>query len=416
MGHNTLVSKIIHTSDWHLGQRLEGQDRADEQQAFLDWLLTELERLSIDALLVCGDIFDVANPPIEAVRMLYGFLARARRNCSNIILVAGNHDSAARLDAMGFLAAELGITIVGGLGEDPADRILPLLNGDGDCFARVAAIPYLRPSDLTAAAPDEDVAAQHGRVLSAIEAIYGQVLESAKLVLKKGEALVVTGHLFARGGTVSEGERAAHVEAGNLLAVPTGIFGRRTAYVALGHLHRAQRVAKQPPSWYCGTPIPLSFGEAKREQSVQVITLDGGAVTTVESIPVPRVRELHDVEGERDVVFGRLEELVERHPAGSSRAWLRVKIEEREPDPGVREAVREAIEGSSLHLLAVRRCGLGDDGALADMEPERRLDELSPESVFEILHQERFGEPPGGALTDAFATLLQEVLTEEDEA
>ncbi len=408
------MNKIIHTSDWHLGQRLEGQDRAAEQQAFLDWLLVETERLGADALVVCGDVFDVANPPIEAVRMLYGFLARVRQLCPNVILTGGNHDSGARLDAMGTLAAELGITIIGGMPAAASDCILPLRDRTGHCFARLAAVPYLRSGDLAAAAPDEDTAAQHGRVLYSIKMLYGRVLEAAEASLQSGEALVVTGHLFARGGTVGEGERAAHVEAGNLLAVPADIFGKRTDYVALGHLHRAQRAAKLPPVWYSGTPLPLTFGEADRGQSVQLIVVDGGAVVSVEAVGVPRSSELYDIDGEREEVFARLAELVAKHGAGSPRAWLRVTVKEREPDPGIRDAVGDALADSSLHLIAVRRSGAGAGGALADRAPEQRLDELAPEKVFEILHQQRFDCPPEAAVVDAFAELLQGVLTAED--
>jgi DNA repair protein SbcD/Mre11 len=408
------MNTILHTSDWHLGQRLERQERAPEQQAFLDWLLAELEGRKADALIVCGDLFDVANPPIDAVRMLYGFLARARQLCPNIILTAGNHDSGARLDAMGALAAELGITIIGAMPKQPADCIVPLVDRSGRCFARLAAVPYLRSSDLLAASPDEDVAAQHGRVLTSIKAIYADVLIAAKSALQHDEALIVTGHLFARGGNVGEGERPAHVEAGNLLAVPTSIFGERASYVALGHLHGAQRVSKEPPAWYSGTPVSLSFSDGGRTQSVQLVTFDKGVLRATESLPVPRARELYDVVGDRERVFQRLEELATKHPEEGSSAWLRVTVEVREPDPGLRDAVREALAGSSLHLIAVRVLGVGEGGGLADGVPLQKLEELSPEGVFEILHQERYGEPPDGALVDAFAELLQEVRTGEE--
>jgi exonuclease SbcD len=251
-------------------------------------------------------------------------------------------------------------------------------------------------------------------VLTSIAAIYGHVLTAARLARQPEEALIVTGHLFARGGTIGEGERAAHVEAGNLLAVPTNIFGKESSYVALGHLHGAQRVSKEPPAWYSGTPIPLSFGDGGKRQSVQFVTFDKGAFKAAESLPVPRARELYDVIGDREAVFQRLEELVKKHPAEAGKAWLRVTVEVGEPDPGLRDAVREALAGSSLHLIAVRVSGVGGGGALADGIPLQKLEELSPEGVFEILHQERYGKPPDGALVDAFTQLLQEVRTEED--
>ncbi len=404
---------LIHTSDWHLGHRLGRHERFAEQQAFLEWLLGLVGERRADALVVAGDIFDVANPPIEAVRLFYRFLVQVREHCPNVVIVGGNHDSGARLDALGPLARELGITLVGSLPEPPTDCIVPLRNRDGICFARLAAVPYLRPGDLAASAADEDVDAQHSRVLRSIEAIYADVLHSAEEELEPGEALVVTGHLFARGGIVTEGERAAHVEAGKLLAVGPGIFGERAAYVALGHLHRCQRIRKEPPAWYSGTPVPLSFDEAEQILGVQAVTLDRGVATAVETVPVPRFRALYDLVGDGDAVLERLASLAEAHPAGESPAWLRVTVREAVPDPAIPDAVREAIAGSGLLLLGVRRQAVGEGGALADAEPERRLDELTPDAVFGILHEERFGGPPEGPVADAFAELLQGVLAEE---
>jgi exonuclease SbcD len=405
------MNRIIHTSDWHLGQRLERQDRGPEQEAFLHWLLAELAGQEVDALLVCGDIFDVANPPIDAVRLLYAFLAQARRHCPNVLLLGGNHDSGPRLDAMAPLAEALGITVLGSLPDQVARTVVTLCDRGGAPFATVAAVPYLRPGDLNAAQADEDVGAQHHRVLESMRQVYARVLSAVPPDAAK--PLIVTGHLFARGGIVTEGERATHVEAGKLLAVTPDIFGDRADYVALGHLHRAQTVCKHPPVHYCGTPVPLSFGEADQEQQVLRVDIEQGRVVGVTGVPVPRTVALHDLRGAREAVLARLKELRGGHPKGGLRGWLRVTVVEARPDPGFRDEVLQAVADTELQVLAVRREGLGDHGGLADALPRQRLDEMTPEAVFELLHRCQHGGPPEPSLVDAFATLLQAVRTGE---
>src|SRR5690606_35223811 len=143
-------------SDWHLGHSLHEHDRGPEHDAFLAWLLGALDDLDVDALIVAGDVFETANPPAAAQRRWYAFLAEARRRLPalDVVVVGGNHDSAARLDAPRDLLDSLGVHVVGGLprrgdGAIDVDRlIVPLRDRDGAIAAWVAAVPYLRASDL----------------------------------------------------------------------------------------------------------------------------------------------------------------------------------------------------------------------------------------------------------------------------
>ncbi|MEZ4468455.1 MAG: exonuclease subunit SbcD [bacterium] len=146
--------RLIHTSDWHLGHTLREQSRSDEHEAFLAWLLDQLE--GVDALLIAGDVFDSANPTSSAQRRFFRFIAEARRRrpALDVVVIGGNHDSAARLDAPRPLFDHAGVRMVGGLPRRPdrsldLDRLgVPLHGPDGRVAAWVAAIPFLRPSDL----------------------------------------------------------------------------------------------------------------------------------------------------------------------------------------------------------------------------------------------------------------------------
>ena len=147
--------RLLHTSDWHIGQELHGHDRQEEHDAFLEWLIAQLGELKVDTLVVTGDIFDVANPPVTATARFYGFLrdALARHSSLQIVIVGGNHDSAARINLPGALLGRGRVHLVGQLprcdGALDFDALLvPLAGRDGAPGALLAAIPYCRPGDL----------------------------------------------------------------------------------------------------------------------------------------------------------------------------------------------------------------------------------------------------------------------------
>ena len=153
--------KLLHTADWHLGQTFHGQERHVEHQAFLDWLLATLEERHSDALLIAGDIFDVVNPSLRAQQQLYDFIVSAHQRLPRlrIVLIAGNHDSGARIELPGPLLERLRTHALGrviwlddGQGEAArlaAERLLiPLEAADGQIAAWCLALPFLRPAEV----------------------------------------------------------------------------------------------------------------------------------------------------------------------------------------------------------------------------------------------------------------------------
>ncbi len=264
--------RLFHTADWHLGHHLHGISRQLEHQHFLDWLLHELHSRHADALIIAGDIFDSANPSSAAQSQLYEFLvkARTRQPSLDIILIGGNHDSASRLDAPSPILNALGVTVVGGLSRDDQGNIdwerllVPLTNAAGEIKAWCGAMPFLRNADLPASEQDNDP------LISGMKTLYAELFAQLQQKAGNGESLILTGHCYMVNGAVSElSERK--ILGGNQHALPVELFPDDIAYVALGHLHLAQRVGTHEHIRYSGSPIPLSFDETDYpHQIVQV--------------------------------------------------------------------------------------------------------------------------------------------------
>jgi exonuclease SbcD len=236
--------RILHTADWHIGQTLNGWSRDYVHRAFLDRLHDVILTEDVDALLVAGDVFDGINPSSEAQRLLYGAIARMVRSRPHlhIILTAGNHDPAQRLEAPEAVLNELGVHVIGALrrGSDGVDldrHFIPLRDRNRAIRAHVLAVPFLRQADL----PGLHLGAEDGdepAITAAVRALHCEMTEAA-VARADGLPLLAMGHLTCSGGLPSEGaERRIHI--GGEHAVPPDVFPAELAYVALGHLHRPQ--------------------------------------------------------------------------------------------------------------------------------------------------------------------------------
>ena len=251
----------MHTADWHLGQTFFGYDREEEHDAFLNWLVDTLAEQQTDVLLIVGDVFDVANPSASAQRRFFHFLKEANR-CNphlQVIVVAGNHDSAARLESPIPLLEELNTSIVGIIrrtesGEIDFDSlVIPLYNKEKKREGWCLAVPYLRQGDYPA--PEEG----HDTYIAGINRMYRQLYDFADARRQPGEALVAMGHLHATGAELSDDDRSERIIMGGLESVSSDTFDEGLAYTALGHIHKAQRIGGRENLHYSGSPLPMSF-------------------------------------------------------------------------------------------------------------------------------------------------------------
>jgi len=405
--------RLFHTADWHLGHHLHGVSRQLEHQQFLDWLLDELQTKQADALIVAGDIFDSANPSSAAQSQLYDFLVKARTRLPNlnIILIGGNHDSASRLDAPSPILNALGVTVVGGLSRDAQgnidwDRLLvPLSNAVGDVKVWCGAMPFLRNADLPSGEQDSDP------LISGMKTLYAELFAQLQQKASNAESLILTGHCYMVNGAVSElSERK--ILGGNQHALPVELFPDDIAYVALGHLHLAQKVGANEHIRYSGSPIPLSFDETGYlHQVVQVDVRAGQPVETV-SVKIPRSVQLLRIPNGKDFavlseVIGHLENLSLDDLPIEQRPLLELRIRLEKPEPGLRQQIEEVISKLPVRLLKISTAYSGSEKSLADLKIEERLEELQPLDVFQRCYQNKYDKDAPEAMNALFNELVE---------
>lgn len=401
--------KLLHTSDWHLGHELAGHPREHEHDQFLEWLLGQIAATKADVLLVTGDVYDVANPPISAMRRLFGFLREAteRQPGLQVIILGGNHDSAARIDLPAALLGNGAIHFIGALprkdGEPDLDRLLiPLRTRAGDVAGLLAAVPFCRAGDL-------------GR--HTLTSLYQHVVEHS-IAAAQGLPLVVTGHLHVAGGLLSElSER--RIVVGGEEAQAASLFDARAAYVALGHLHRPQVIKGPTIIRYAGSPFPLSATERGYRHSISVVSLGRGHCS-VEEVPIPRPvefmvlpstgpRPLEDVIAAIDAL-----EFADDVPR-EAQPFLEVSVLVDGPEPHLQSRILSALDGKPVRLTRIEKVSVNAPQRDALQFAAENLSELQPAAVFDALYRKEHGSSPPGELVDAFERLLVETNTQSEE-
>jgi len=392
---------LIHTSDWHLGHELQTHTREDEHDAFLTWLLNQLDEVSADVLLVAGDVYDVANPPITAMRRLFAFLKAAmqRRPAIQIIILGGNHDSAGRIDLPAALLGDGNIRFVGALprrgGELDLDALLiPMFGSSSEPVAFLAAVPFCRPGDL-------------GQ--RSLATLYAEVAERA-FSTAAGVPVIMTGHLHVAGGEVSElSER--RIVIGGEEAEAASLFDTRAAYVALGHLHRPQTITAPMPVRYAGSPFPLSATERGYRHSITVVELSAGKAAWRE-LPIPRPVPFLAVPAHGaaplEAVLVELEALViDPGTSPGKRPFLEISVAVDGPEPHLHAQVLAAVAEKAVRLTRIRQVRVGDAVADSGVLAADDLEELQPSDVFAAAFAKAH---PGSDLPDTLARAFEELL------
>jgi DNA repair protein SbcD/Mre11 len=303
--------RLLHTSDWHLGRTLHGEPLLAYQATFLDWLLGQATEHHVHAVIVAGDIYDRAVPPVDAVavldRALHGFAA-AR---IPVVLISGNHDSAVRLGFGSRLSEMAGVH----LRTSAADIARPVVLADEHGEVAIYGIGYLLPDAVM-----EDLGAQrsHASVLAAAAGLIRA--DAAKRGIGR---TVVAAHAFVTGAAVCESERDIRV--GGIADVPASVFSG-ASYVALGHLHGQQNVpsgAAGTTIRYSGSPLAFSFSERHHAKSVTLAELDAAGRVSTRLLAAPVPRPLREVRG-------RLADLLAaEQPPDLAGAWVRAVLTDR---------------------------------------------------------------------------------------
>jgi len=299
--------KILHTADWHLGKMLHKQSLATEMLSFLNWLLSYIKEEEVDLLLVSGDVFDIANPSSKDRENYFHFLSELHQLGTQSIFTGGNHDSIGVLNAPAELLSYMGITVIGGATDPIIDEVIEINDKDGALAAVVAAVPFLRDKDLRRI--DQNKQTDRREAIREGMKLHYQILSDHCAKYKGKVPVLAMGHLYAKGASVSESER----DIGNQSAISADIFTDVFDYVALGHIHRPQIVAKNECFRYSGSPIALSFSEKADEKCVLLIETKDAEVTKIKTVPVPKRRKLVRLVGSYEEVSKKLENYKSEH-------------------------------------------------------------------------------------------------------
>ncbi len=410
--------KILHTSDWHLGQTLHQYERGFEHARFLDWLLDQLEAERVDALLIAGDLFDNTNPSAASQQQLYRFLQQARGRVPHlaVVMTAGNHDSPGRIEAPGPLLSLLDASAIGAVGSTRCDEpdaalerlIVPLKDASGQITAWCIALPFLRPADLPRLSKDA-VDGEGDAYLAGMAELHRRAWQLARDKRKPGQAVIAMGHCHLRGSQVSE-ESERRLVVGGSEILPASLFDPGIAYVALGHLHLAQRVGGDETRRYCGSPLPLSFSELDYPHQVLLVELDGEAVASVRELRVPRAVELLRVPAQPaplEQVLAELTALDLPERPDAEQPYLQVRVLLEHPEPGLRARVEAALAGKPVRLVRIETRHARSAREAAPTVSVEELAALAPADFFGRLYRHRFGSEPEPALLQAFDELLQ---------
>jgi DNA repair protein SbcD/Mre11 len=329
--------RLLHTSDWHVGKTLKGRSRLDEQEQVLREIVGIAREHEVDAVLVAGDLYDTAAPSAQAQQLVVRTLMGLARDGAEVIAIAGNHDHPAAIDAYRPLAGAAGITLVGTVRTAARGGVVEFTAKSTGERATVAVLPFLsqryavRAAELVANTPAENTGAYDQQLRDILDALTaGFRADSVNLVMA---------HLTVLNGVFGGGERAA--QSIFEYAVPATIFPIESHYVALGHLHRRQRIDAPCPVHYCGAPLAIDFGEQDNTSVVCLVEASPGTPAQVTDIPITSARRLRTVRG----TVTELAALAEQAGDDFLRVWVR------EP---ARAGLREEVVALLPNALEVR--------------------------------------------------------------
>ncbi|AGL20135.1 exonuclease SbcCD subunit D [Actinoplanes sp. N902-109] len=320
--------RILHTSDWHVGKVLKGRTRHEEHIRVLAQVVDVARAERPDLVIVAGDLYDTAAPSPDATRVVTRALSALRQTGARVVAIGGNHDNGQALDALRPWADAAGIELRGSVRDKPEDLLLTGETASGERW-RLAALPFLSQRyairavemyELTAAETQQTYADHIARLIARLTEGFAE----------PGAVNLLTAHLTVVGASAGGGEREAHTVMG--YAVPATVFPQNAHYVALGHLHRSQRVIGPGPVRYCGSPLAIDFGEEENVPSVAIVDVSLDKAAQTRDVPITAAKTLRTVRGS-------LEQLA---TVNLPDAWLRVFVRET-PRVGLREDVQELL-------------------------------------------------------------------------
>lgn len=373
--------RILHTSDWHFGQFFLGHSRQAEHEKLIAWLVEQARLHEADSVLIAGDIFDTGAPPSYARELYYALILALRDAGVGLTLLAGNHDSVAVLEESRELLNALNTVVIPSVQNDPNEQIRVLNKRNGEPGAIVCAIPFIRPRDVLQSLAGQSAQEKQSSLQDAIHAHYRALHE---LALRKREEIgtdlpiIATGHLTTVGASASESVREIYV--GALEAFPTSAFPEAD-YIALGHIHRPQKVGGLEHIRYSGSPIALSFDEARQQKEMLLVDLSVKGLEKVTPIPIPCFQQMASVKGSLKDLETQIAAAASVISEGET-AWLEVVISADDYLSDLQARIQKICENLPVEVLRIRRERSSVAIALQSQARET-LNDLMPADVFE---------------------------------
>lgn len=405
--------KILHTSDWHLGSAFAGKKRYDEFDQTLAWLINLVKTEAIRAIIIAGDVFDTPTPSNRAQTQYYRFLLEASQSgVRDLVVTAGNHDSASFLEAPAELLKQFRIHVIGKPPASPDDAIMELKNDSGLTEALLCAVPYLHDADLYHPMFGEDFQTQSDAISNAMTTFYSRVCHAAVLrrtSLPQGDTIPIlaTAHLF-----VSNSSTLDNTEVGMLRGFHAATFPESIDYLALGHLHVPQSVCGHPNFRYSGSLLPMSVSNTDLRPK-QVVILNTAreepagqnSIIKFRPVEIPSFQRIEQIK----CSYERITERIDILKTAEESIWLTVE-NTGEFVPHLHEKLLRILNGSKVELLSSRNKER-NPAAIARSSSEETLQEITPQEVFRrILAQETLTPEHSRQLSEAFSGLVRDVL------
>jgi exonuclease SbcD len=373
--------KILHTSDWHLGQNFFTKSRKQEHQEFIDWLLKLVAKERVDTVIIAGDIFDTGTPPSYAREMYNQFSVDMQKLNCVLVVLGGNHDSVSTLNESKQILACLNTFVVASTGMSIDEQVFTIPDKQGQPAAILCAVPFIRARDVLQSSAGETGLQKRQALGDAIKQHYQTLYKIA--VTKKQDSgldlpIIATGHLTALG--VSQSESVRDIYIGTLDGFAAEGFPPAD-YIALGHIHKPQIVAKSEHIRYCGSPIPLSFDELGTQKQVMLVEFTGAKRTSLRPIDIPVFQPMQVVKGDLLAIANALQPFKNNDEADLA-CWLCLEVDTQDYLSDLQQRIQSMTEGLNVEVLQLRRSRNQRRQLLSQMQSET-LAELSPHEVFE---------------------------------
>lgn len=396
---------FLHTSDWHLGKRLFKEGRINEQLHFLSWLVEQGQKNKPDVLIISGDIFDTPIPPTEALEAYFNFLKEwtSKIPQSTVIIVAGNHDSGNFLDAPKKWLEEKKIYIYGRI----AHKNVITIEKNSEKY-NFHSIPYFRSNEIYKIAKEySDFSDQKWEeddeyALSILEKVFQQNITDGKNIL-------VAHHAF---GPFSSSQSEQAISFSGSSSIPKTIYQKGFDYLALGHIHKFQKISTNPPGYYPGSPIPFRFSESN-EKFIIHGAFNSGELE-LNNIQIPLLKELHTLTTDEDTLNLDLTKCKARLICKDIPIFLMIKIHLSKPLHQINKEIDEIFSDTKITVLSTQLFFKGEQEE--DSEATKNLYNGDINKSFEHFYKQRTGstEVPKQIETE-FKELLREITTSDTE-